>query len=103
MICITFGCSAERYLCIPIPFEVKNRKQRYTVALLLCLTLGLAPFVPEPHLFGKVKWVFGGAEGMAPMDWFDLAMHGAPFLYLIYLLMSDLKTGLTASKGKKSA
>jgi hypothetical protein len=50
--------------------------------LLACVTLGLAPFVPEPHLFGKIRWVAGGAEGMAPMDWLDLAMHGAPFVWL---------------------
>ncbi len=69
---------------------MKNRKQRYTVAIVLCLTLGLAPFVPEPHLFGKIRWIIGGAEGMEAMDWFDFAMHGAPFAYLIYLLATDL-------------
>ena len=47
------------------------RKNVY-IALLASLTLGLAPFVPEPHLFGKIRWVLGGAEGMAGQDWFDL-------------------------------
>ena len=47
------------------------------------LTLGLAPFSPEPHVVGKIRWVAGGAVGMAPMDWFDLAMHGAPWVWLI--------------------
>jgi hypothetical protein len=54
------------------------------LALIAFLTLGLAPFVPEPHLFGKVRWVLGGAEGMEAMDWFDLLMHGAPVLWLTY-------------------
>ncbi|MFT4682981.1 MAG: hypothetical protein ACI87M_000479 [Yoonia sp.] len=42
------------------------------------LTLGLAPCKPKPHLFGKIKWVIGGAEGMQVMDWLDLLFHGAP-------------------------
>jgi hypothetical protein len=50
---------------------------------LLCLTLGLAPFFPEPHLWGKLKWVIGGAVGMNAMDWFDLVFHGFPFLLLV--------------------
>jgi len=50
-------------------------------AAVLCLTLGLAPFFPEPHIVGKVRWVLGGGVGMAPIDVFDLLMHGAPFVY----------------------
>lgn len=46
------------------------------------LTLGLAPFVPEPHLVGKLRWVAGGAVGMGVVDWFDLLMHGAPWVWL---------------------
>lgn len=54
--------------------------------LILCLTLGLAPFTPEPHLFGKLSWVAGGAEGMQMMDWFDLCLHGFPFVGLLVTL-----------------
>ena len=46
--------------------------------------LALAPFKPEPHLFGKVRWVMGGAEGMGPKDWFDLLMHGLPITILTF-------------------
>ena len=56
------------------------------IAVLLCLTLGLAPFSPEPHVWGKLKWVFGGAKGMQLIDWFDLIMHGFPFVLLIWLI-----------------
>lgn len=56
------------------------------IILLLCLMLGLAPFYPEPHLWGKIKWVMGGAVGMTAMDWLDLIWHGFPFLLLIRLL-----------------
>lgn len=50
---------------------------------LACLTLGLAPFVPEPHIWGKLKWLAGGAVGMKPMDWFDTLLHGLPWLLLL--------------------
>lgn len=53
--------------------------------VLFCLTLGLAPFFPEPHIWGKLKWIVGGAVGMKPMDWFDTLFHGLPWLLLIRL------------------
>ncbi|MEM7187525.1 MAG: hypothetical protein AAF466_12785 [Bacteroidota bacterium] len=56
-------------------------------AIITCLTLGLAPYYPEPHIWGKLKWVAGGAEGMGPGDWFDIALHGLPFLLLIRLII----------------
>ena len=46
------------------------------------LTLGLAPFTPEPHVWEKLKWVARGAEGMAWFDWFDLLLHGSPWALL---------------------
>lgn len=55
--------------------------------LLASLTLGLAPFVPEPHLFGKLRWVAGGAVGMQLVDWGDLLLHGAPWLWLAVALV----------------
>lgn len=51
--------------------------------LLACLSLGLAPFYPEPHILGKLRWVAGGAVGMQAMDWFDLIWHGLPWLLLL--------------------
>ncbi len=55
---------------------------RLSMALTMSLTLGLAPFLPEPHVVGKLRWVAGGADGMAPIDWGDLFMHGAPWVWL---------------------
>lgn len=57
----------------------------WSFILIACLTLGLAPFFPEPHIWGKLKWVAGGAQGMQTMDWLDLLMHGIPWLLLIRL------------------
>lgn len=62
--------------------------------LLLSLTLGLAPFLPEPHIFGKIQWVLGGAVGMQMMDWLDLLMHGAPWLLLIISSALRIRTFL---------
>ena len=56
-------------------------------ALVLSLTLGLAPFTPEPHIVGKIRWIAGGAKGMAAIDWFDVALHGAPWLFLLAMIV----------------
>ncbi|WP_019671373.1 hypothetical protein [Eudoraea adriatica] len=63
----------------------------WKIVILLCLTLGLAPFFPEPHIWGKLKWVLGGGIGMKPIDWFDLVLHGFPFLLLFRLFILKLK------------
>ncbi|MBL7856977.1 MAG: hypothetical protein JNM57_04755 [Cyclobacteriaceae bacterium] len=51
--------------------------------LLLSLTLGLAPFFPEPHILGKLRWIAGGAVGMQTIDWGDTLFHGLPWLLLL--------------------
>ncbi len=67
-----------------------NPFNNWKLVILLCLTLGLAPFFPEPHIVGKVKWIFGGANGMQAMDWFDVLLHGFPFLLLIRIAILKL-------------
>ena len=59
----------------------------WKLIILLCLTLGLAPFFPEPHIVGKIKWIVGGANGMQPMDLFDVVLHGFPFILIIRLMI----------------
>ncbi|KOF04378.1 hypothetical protein OB69_01750 [Roseivirga seohaensis subsp. aquiponti] len=61
------------------------------MAIVLVLTLGLAPFTPEPHIWGKIKWVMGGANGMQIMDYFDFVLHGTPWVYLILELIRYFK------------
>ncbi len=51
--------------------------------VMACLTLGLAPFFPEPHILGKQQWIAGGAVGMQPLDWLDTLFHGFPGLLLL--------------------
>lgn len=67
------------------------QEKKWLLPLLASLTLGLAPFAPEPHIWGKLKWLLGGAVGMQPMDYFDLIMHGFPWVWLIITLVQSAR------------
>jgi len=56
------------------------------ILIVVCLTLGLAPFMPEPHLWEKLKMLASG-ELTNPVDIFDLLLHGAPWILLIIKLV----------------
>lgn len=72
----------------------------WRIVILLCLTLGLAPFLPEPHILGKLKWLAGGGKGMGAMDYFDVVLHGFPFVLLIRLIIVTIVKG-TAKENSK--
>jgi len=57
----------------------------YTVIVPLAIVLALAPFVPEPHLWEKLKMLFAGTL-VRPIDIFDLFLHGSPLLLLVLKL-----------------
>ena len=78
--------------------NAKTKQQLITWGI-VSLTLGLAPFQPEPHIVGKIRWVAGGAIGMTGMDWFDLVLHGFPWLFLAYWLV---KAGFEMVKTAKA-
>ncbi|WP_295881555.1 RND transporter [uncultured Thiohalocapsa sp.] len=54
--------------------------------LIVALTLGLAPFFPEPHVWEKLKMLAAG-ELVRPIDIFDLLLHGTPWLLLVAKLI----------------
>lgn len=56
-------------------------KMPWMTLIILCLTLGLAPFTP-PHLWEKLVMLYNG-ELKKAIDWFDMFMHGAPWILLI--------------------
>ena len=56
------------------------------VLVFVCLTLGLAPFTPEPHIWEKLKMLFAG-ELVRPLDIVDLLMHASPWLLLLIKLV----------------
>lgn len=53
-----------------------------TGLILACLTLGLAPFVPQPHIWEKLTMLATGTL-TRPIDIFDLMFHGLPWALLI--------------------
>ncbi|MGD9343196.1 MAG: hypothetical protein PVJ25_04120 [Desulfuromonadales bacterium] len=57
------------------------------VLIILCLTLGLAPFVPEPHIWEKLKMLAAGSL-TRPIDIFDLLLHALPFALLALRLVA---------------
>jgi hypothetical protein len=75
----------------------KKYKSQLLNALLFCVVPGLLPFSAEPHIVGKVRWVMGGAIGMQPMDYFDLVLHGSPFVYLAFVLIKMLRENLSTN------
>ena len=59
--------------------------------VVVCLTLGLAPFTPEPHLLEKLRMLTEG-QLVKPIDIFDLVLHGTPWILLVfklYLMATD--------------
>ena len=57
-------------------------KLTWDLLIIACLTLGLAPFMPEPHIVEKLRMLFKGTLSR-PIDWFDLLLHGTPWVLLI--------------------
>ncbi|MFC1338644.1 MAG: RND transporter [gamma proteobacterium symbiont of Phacoides pectinatus] len=60
---------------LPTPFVV-----------MAALFLGLAPFVPEPHVWEKLKMLADGTLSR-PIDILDLLLHGTPFVILVLKLL----------------
>jgi hypothetical protein len=63
------------------------------LVVLLCLTLGLAPFRP-PHVVEKLQMLFQGTL-QRPIDWLDLFLHGAPWA----LLLAKVAVSLVGKRG----
>ncbi|CAM1351184.1 hypothetical protein [Tenacibaculum crassostreae] len=76
---------------------MKNQiKHNWKLFLIASLTLGLAPFKP-PHIVGKLQWIaggnaFSGEHAMQFMDWFDVFLHGTPWLLLIISILLNLSS-----------
>jgi hypothetical protein len=61
----------------------------WLLVVLLCLTLGLAPFTP-PHLWEKLRLLARG-ELVRAVDWFDLLLHAAPWLLAALKLVAEVR------------
>ena len=73
---------------------MKNLLNRLPLSLLVIasLTLGLAPFTPEPHVWEKLKMLTSGDLTRA-IDIFDLFFHGIPWLLLIAKVIATVVKG----------
>lgn len=65
----------------------------FPILIIACLTLGLAPFLPEPHVWEKIKMLFAG-ELTRPIDIFDFILHGIPWVLLV---MKLIKTAVNSA------
>jgi hypothetical protein len=65
------------------------RELDWFLVIFLALGLGLAPFTP-PHLYEKLVMLSQGTLHK-PVDWFDLCMHGSPWLLLLAKVVVSLK------------
>jgi hypothetical protein len=63
-------------------------KLPWGLLILACLTLGLAPFAP-PHIWEKLQMLAKGRL-VRPIDWFDLLLHGTPWVLLILKTIATL-------------
>lgn len=59
--------------------------------IVLSLSLGLAPFFPEPHLFEKISMLQNG-ELFKAIDIFDLILHATPWVLLLVKLILLFKS-----------
>jgi hypothetical protein len=60
--------------------------------VIAALTLGLAPFLPQPHVLEKLQMLLAGSLTQ-PIDIFDLILHGTPIALLaLKLARRKLKT-----------
>ena len=57
-------------------------KLPWFMVIVITLTIGLAPFAPEPHVVEKLKMLVAG-DLARPIDIFDLVMHGSPWVLII--------------------
>ena len=61
-----------------------KEKNLFQFSLIASLTLGLAPFFPHAHIWKQLMNIYH-SRPMAGMDWFDLVMHGTPWVLFIIL------------------
>lgn len=64
----------------------------WLLIIALCLTLGLAPFRPQPHLFEKLGMLVAGGLDQA-IDIFDLLLHALPWLLALVKFTLQLRGG----------
>ncbi len=62
----------------------------WNVIFILCLTIGLTPYNP-PHIWGKLN-MLARRDLVRPIDWFDLFLHGFPWVLLLLKIAASLRS-----------
>lgn len=65
------------------------KKLPWSIVLIACATLGLAPFNP-PHIIQKLILLTSGNLEKS-IDIFDLLMHGSPWIFLFIKIVIQLR------------
>ena len=60
----------------------------WDLLIIACLTIGLAPYRP-PHIWEKLVMLSRGSL-RRPLDWFDLFLHGTPWILLLLKILFAL-------------
>jgi hypothetical protein len=61
----------------------------WSLLIVACLTLGLAPYNP-PHILEKIQMLAKGRL-VRPLDWFDLVFHTVPWLLLLIKALFSIR------------
>lgn len=62
--------------------------------LIIAALIGGAPFVPEPHLVEKARWLVEGYPFRA-IDWFDILWHAWPLALIAIKLFAVRGRGVS--------
>jgi hypothetical protein len=76
-------------------FLIFIKNIEWSILILFCLTLGLAPYAP-PHLFEKINMLIKGTL-KRPIDWIDLVFHSIPWILLFIKVIVTMKNGSVKS------
>jgi len=66
--------------------EWPRHRRSIGMAAVASATLGLAPYVPHAHVYKQFVNLWHGRL-IAPIDIFDFALHGAPWVWLLAALV----------------
>lgn len=86
----------------PLRLAWDQQGNRVVMAALASATLGLAPFYPHAHIWKQLVNLARGTL-TAPMDVFDLLMHGAPWVALIVALFQLFNRASVLAAAQKRA
>ena len=76
-----------------------TKRISWPIALVGCLTLGLAPFTPMPHIYEKIEMLVHGQLKM-PIDIFDLLFHSVPWIVLSLKISARLSIVRVRVRGR---